>query len=196
MLDAAVADATSQWAAAGISQRRLASVAQLDVSLAQFTGATLGLASSSTNKIWLDVDAAGLGWSTDVSSGGYHLLSAVTHEIGHALGFDHDVLGESLEPAEVHLASEQLHGRHVSLSNRVREAFRRPAAVDKVFEGIQVSRHAYRADLISGLGHAAKFEEAIWDDELDWTAEQDETCVAEAIDSLLGDLNDGVLMAV
>ena len=197
MLDAAVTDAISHWGIAGVSQRRLAGLANIDFEIAQFPRAILGVASSTTNKIWLDVDGAGLGWSSDVVGGGYHVLSAVTHEIGHVLGFDHDVMGESLNPGDVHLASEHLDGsRGFNSSHLVRGDFRRPAAVDKVFEGIQISRNSYRADLLSGLGDSAKLEEAIWDEELDWTAEQDETCVAEAIDSLLGDLNDGELTVV
>lgn len=109
-LDAAVVEAIAGWDAAGIKRGRLARLANIDFDIAQFAGATLGLSSSSTNKIWLDLDAAGLGWST--VSGGYDLVSAVSHELGHSLGFDHGVLGERLEPGEVHHATQHFADHH------------------------------------------------------------------------------------
>ena len=50
------------------------------------------------------MDAAGYGWSGDISSataaGRVDLLSVVTHELGHVLGYDHDdpfdVMGATL----------------------------------------------------------------------------------------------------
>jgi PKD repeat protein len=109
MLDAAVVEAIAGWDAVGIKRGRLARLANIDFEIAQFTGATVGVSSDSTNKIWLDLDGAGLGWS--IESGGYDLVSAVSHEIGHRLGYDHDLLGESLAPGEHYLASDQVLSR-------------------------------------------------------------------------------------
>lgn len=97
MLDAAVQESLAFWAADGASAEWLAELAAIDVELAELDGSRLGVASSSTNKAWLDVDGAGLGWSLEGGSDGFDLVSAVTHELGHKLGLDHDVLGEMLD---------------------------------------------------------------------------------------------------
>ena len=57
------------------------------------------MASDSSNNVWIDRDAAGIGWSTG-NYDGYDLLSAVTHEFGHMLGLDHDVMGDRLNVSE------------------------------------------------------------------------------------------------
>jgi hypothetical protein len=133
MLESAVAEAISHWGTAGVSQQRLAEISHFDIGLANFSGAILGLASSSTNKIWLDVDAAGLGWSTNVIGGGYDLVSAVRHEIGHALGFDHDVMGELLEPGDIHLSGD--HFEAVGELPGLHQHFgRASSALDSVFD--------------------------------------------------------------
>jgi hypothetical protein len=109
MLDAAVVECITRWDAAGIKRGRLARLADINFEIAQFAGATLGVSSESTNRICLDLDVAGLGWS--IESGGNDLVSAVSHKIGHKLGYDHDVLGESLSPGERYLASDQVYSR-------------------------------------------------------------------------------------
>ncbi len=61
--------------------------------------------------VTLDDDAAGHGWSDaldDVDSGEIDLLSALTHEFGHVLGFEHDVMGETLGVGERDLPLEEL----------------------------------------------------------------------------------------
>ena len=102
-----VEQAMSYWAARGVGKEDLATLGQIDVRTADLAGSLLGVASSS-NLIWVDRDAAGYGWDVDRAraeaspSGGMHLLSVVTHEFGHKLGFEHgdghEVMGATLAP--------------------------------------------------------------------------------------------------
>lgn len=91
-----------------------------------------GKASSSTNLVWIDHDAAGLGWS-NVDRKGYELLSTVTHELGHMIGLDHDSMGDSLEMGR---------NRHHRLAARVDQV----RATDDLFAG-RLKRHS---DSLSG----------------------------------------------
>jgi hypothetical protein len=189
MLNAAVAEATVRWREAGVGQRRLAAISIIDVEPAQFSGATLGLASSSTNKIWLDTDGAGHGWSTDIYGDGYDLVSAVSHEIGHALGFDHDVLGASLEPRPIHLPADHLaFGYNRGLPNLGRHDYQPVNALDAVFDGVanssrgsRLPRSAYRFD---------QWPTTV--DDLERHGSQNEASRIIAIDSLFGALDDVV----
>ena len=68
--------------------------------MASLAGSTLGLASTSTNFIWIDRDAAGYGWSLGADSvqpGAVDLLSTLAHELGHKLGYDDHEMGATLE---------------------------------------------------------------------------------------------------
>ena len=87
-------------AAAGVD---VSGLGQVKIRIRDFDGSTLGQAASNT--IFLDADAAGWGWFVDstpgedsefiipgdqAEQGRIDLLSAVMHELGHLLGFDHD----------------------------------------------------------------------------------------------------------
>ena len=102
-LDPVVDQAISYWTAAGTHSDRLSNV---DIRIADIPGSRLGVTSSS-GIIWIDRDAAGYGWSIDGAAatngqGGIDLLSVVSHELGHVLGFNHDqvdeVMAASLAP--------------------------------------------------------------------------------------------------
>jgi hypothetical protein len=109
--------AITRWTGVGyIDQARLASLDDLELFIADMAGLTLGR--SSGNKIFIDTNAAGHGWFVDVTPdaneeftltsngwvakpnsdayGKMDLLTAVSHEIGHYLGLDHDATSNSL----------------------------------------------------------------------------------------------------
>ena len=106
-LSMAITEAMAYWAKRGLSSAQLHHLQGIKVNLADLSGNMLGLASQSTNYIWIDTDAAGYGWSLtgeELHGGSVDLLSTLTHEFGHVLGYDHDVMGESLHLGERHLA--------------------------------------------------------------------------------------------
>ena len=99
LLSATVVEATARWQASGLlSERQLAALATVETTIADLSGAQLGLASAAAGRIWIDRDAAGRGWHT--SPAGLHpsstppssfdLLTAVMHELGHIAGYDHE----------------------------------------------------------------------------------------------------------
>jgi hypothetical protein len=188
MLDAAVADATAAWMAAGVSKRRLTALGSIDIAIAQFASATLGLAPSSTKKIWLDVDGAGLGWSVDV--GGYHLPSAVRHEIGHVLGFDHDVMGESLAPGDIQATGAQFAADSRSTLFRSDGYVSDPLnALDAVFEGIESSRGGLRPPLRRGT---LRFEELRPFNSVDLLTSRRDTSLSDEVDYVFDSPDDEV----
>ncbi len=110
-LDPIVTAAIAQWTEAlGNGDPRLASLGDVRVSVADLAGGKLGYAEGST--ILIDADAAGHGWFIDFTpydnsefsaqgkNGGFvavgsspavgdiDLLTVVTHEMGHVLGFE------------------------------------------------------------------------------------------------------------
>lgn len=98
-----LAEALHRWQAAGVDTSALGN---LDVRIADLSGATLGLASGHT--IYLDANAAGWGWFVDPTPGDdaefttpgnqgerrrMDLLTVLEHEIGHLLGYEHEASG-------------------------------------------------------------------------------------------------------
>jgi hypothetical protein len=81
-LQAAVGQATTQWAGRGMDVSLLDNVT---FHVGDFTDDALGMQVG--NRIVMDADAAGYGWSVgSVSANQVDLVSAVAHEIGHVFG--------------------------------------------------------------------------------------------------------------
>jgi hypothetical protein len=96
--------AIANWEAAGLDAERVQKLRDMEVRIADLTGPYLGMAYAST--IYIDTDAAGYGWFVDQTpeessefgtdgratdgpaAGRMDLLTALTHELGHALGLD------------------------------------------------------------------------------------------------------------
>jgi hypothetical protein len=110
-----VPEAIARWAAAGIDPARLGALGQVAVGIADFPGPWLGMAFPGA--IWIDQNAAGYGWYLGAAPpdnaafpavpgspayGKVDLLTVVTHELGHELGFDDTdgggVMGTFLAP--------------------------------------------------------------------------------------------------
>src|SRR5262245_3564522 len=106
-LDPVIAKAIQYWEQHGASGSELAELRKADFVITDLGGATLAGTDGST--VWVDDDAAGQGWSVaqdGVTADDVDLYSAVVHEFGHMLGYEHDVLdatlavGERVEPLD------------------------------------------------------------------------------------------------
>jgi uncharacterized repeat protein (TIGR01451 family) len=85
-LQAALAQGIDAWSAAGIDPARLSNLANVAIRVGDLPRTELGYATPGV--IWIDQSAAGWGWSSDGAPGRVDLATVVTHELGHALGFD------------------------------------------------------------------------------------------------------------
>jgi hypothetical protein len=86
-LDAALNQGIAYWRAQGVNAQALAGLGQLNYSIMDLDDNALGYQYGT--HIDISANAAGYGWS----SGRVDLLTTVEHELGHALGFDHDNAG-------------------------------------------------------------------------------------------------------
>jgi hypothetical protein len=95
-----IADATALWLPS-LDGTGLAALVELRVILVDLPDGTLGVTHGTT--VYLDVDAAGYGWSVRGNAGRVDPVEVLAHEIGHVLGLTHDD-AETYEVMSSHLA--------------------------------------------------------------------------------------------
>jgi hypothetical protein len=109
-----VRQAVDYWRGYGLADELLNGLNQIEVYVTDLPRDLLGMASANT--IWLDHNAAGYGWSIAANTGGMDLLSAVTHELGHVLGYKHSHEHLVMLPF-LSVGGHQLADRHEIISN-------------------------------------------------------------------------------
>ncbi|PXW89616.1 hypothetical protein C8R34_10415 [Nitrosomonas sp. Nm84] len=116
-----VADkAIAYWSEHGASSDDLIALRETSLNISnlgdQDDGKTLAEWNGSLG-ITIDDDAAGYGWSIGSNHVNPHMIdlySAVVHEYGHVLGYDHDVLGSDLSVGERSLPEVEIVGANLT----------------------------------------------------------------------------------
>jgi hypothetical protein len=139
-------EALARWQAAGVDSSAFANI---DIRIADLGNATLGFASGNT--IWLDDNAAGWGWFIDATpwddsefmtpgdQGEQHrmdLLTAIAHELGHLLGYEHSddgTMHDTLAAGGQHTPTRTVVDRSAIKSSGSRSEPRLSSAFDLIF---------------------------------------------------------------
>jgi hypothetical protein len=160
-----VTEALARWTAAGLNAQALDAMRQVEFVVTDLPGAYLGLAQ--TNRVYLDTDAAGHGWFVDptptddlefadvlgpdtlsarndsAAAKRVDLLTAVMHEMGHLLDYEHSDSLDLMYPA-LPLGTRRFLGEGSAFSIEGRQSdvslsssLVNPSVLDQVFASFQ-----------------------------------------------------------
>jgi hypothetical protein len=145
--------AKARWVATGLTAEQASALAAVEIKIVDLEGATLGRTAGTT--VWLDQTAAGYGWFVDSTpadnaeyhfvnslaewlahaqgpaAGGMDLLTAITHELGHVLGFG----DQPVQPQATNLMANTL---AVGVRRSVMKNFETALPVTKEESGLPV----------------------------------------------------------